>query len=79
MKRYTTMLALFSIILLYNACMDRKSSLPKEEDKLDEVKEIQNESMEKYKEWSEGEDSKDSTQIKKDSASLKLVGRSLQF
>lgn len=78
MKRYKSILALFSIILLSNACMDRKSSRSKE-DELDEVKEIQNESMEKYKEWSEGEDVSDSTQINRDSTSLQLVGKSLRL
>lgn len=79
MKRFTSIFAILSIILLSNACMDQNTNHSEEKDELEEVQETKNESMEKYREWSVDQGSDDSTQISRDSTSLQLVGKSLQL
>ena len=67
MKKYGLMLALSFLMALATSCREKKMNHPKEGEELKEVKETQNKSMEKYKEWSESDKTKDSTAIKTDS------------
>ncbi|WP_127138788.1 hypothetical protein [Flagellimonas oceanensis] len=79
MKRFASIFAVLSIMILSNACINQNINHTEGKDKLGEVQGIQNESMGKYREWSKGQGCGDSTQVNGDSTSLKLVGRSLQL
>ena len=67
MKKYGLLLALALLMALATSCREKKLNHPKEGEELKEVKETQTESMDKYKEWSESNKTKDSAAIKTDS------------
>ncbi len=67
MKKYGLLLSLSFMFSLCISCRDRELNHPKQGEELREVQKSQTESMDKYKEWSESEESMDSTTMETDS------------